>query len=74
MENVHVYFSTQTGIEDNVWLKAAQKLTLVLPKWSAGLEDPSMRNENETFADLSLPELADDSWITNFFSTAAWNV
>lgn len=76
-ENLHARVVLQTGAKETVWSRGAEKLKIGLPEWRAGLDQvppiASISGQDAVGIDPMLSNLADDSWLTDIFSTTAWN-
>jgi hypothetical protein len=70
LENAHAHTAIEFGVEHSIWLRGSRRLKLALPKWGAGLDDPTptLPQENFDFDPMTL-DLGDDAWYTEFFST-----
>lgn len=76
LERVHGHLAAQTGVTDSTWLMGAHKLRGSLPKWSAALDNAgvtSMHGHDVLEFDETMLDFSNDSWFTDFLSTAAWN-
>lgn len=70
LEDAHTHVAMEFGVSYSIWSRAARRLKLALPKWGAGLDEPTPTVPQENFGlDSMMLDLSDDAWYSEFFST-----
>lgn len=70
LEVAHTQVAMEFGVGHSIWSRGAKRLKVALPKWSAGLDEPTQTEPQDNLGlDSMMLDLSSDAWYNEFFST-----